>query len=733
MEEKKFSNLKGIVDTIIYKNETNGFTVLVLDADGEPVTVVGEIGNVEEEEELNLTGEYIEHPKFGPQFKAQLCEAVLPSSVTAIRKYLDSGVIKGVGPVLSKRIVEKFGEDTFEIFENFPERLREVEGITANKANKIVENFNNVFGIRNLMGFMAKHSISQSFGIKAWRMLGKGAIENISENPYVLCGYGIELPFEKAEQIAEELQIPRESKNRLKSGISYVLMENSYSGHTCLPEDRLCEICCRLLEIDLDLYNEILEEEIENQNLIRYTKNDRNYIYLREYFLAEDFIKKRMQYMKQSLYNNNIDFDEVIKINEKENDIVYEKTQKEAISIALSNGFMILTGGPGTGKTTTLNAIISLYEQQGLRVAITAPTGRAAKRVSDLTGYEAKTIHRLLDIQPSDGDKFNFVHDDMNLLDYDAIIIDEMSMVDVLLFESFLKAMPLSCNLIMVGDSDQLPSVGAGNLLKDLIESEIVPCVKLNQIFRQAKESAIVTNAHLINKGEMIDLSSKDKDFFFLQRLDFESVSKTVIELQKDRLPNKYLYDSVNDIQVLCPTRKGPVGVIELNKSLQQALNPVNKNFAEVKTVNYIFRVNDKVMQMKNNYDIKWQKDGEKGSGIFNGDIGIIKGIDKSSENITIDFDGRVCHYNYAMLENLDLAYATTVHKSQGSEFEVVILPLLGGYDKLYFRNLFYTAVTRAKKMLIIVGSSKRVKFMIDNDKRTYRYTCLKSMLMEDN
>jgi len=729
MKEKQLSHIEGSVDSIIYKNEANGYAILTLDAGGEPITVVGVMGNVDEGEELSLTGEYINHQKFGQQFKAHLCERALPNSAVAIQKYLASGVIKGVGPVLAKKIVKHFGDSTLDILENQSERLSEVEGITPRKALKILDEFKKVYGIRTLMMQLSKYSVSPSFGVRAWKHWGKNALDMLKTNPYVLCSFGIELPFSKAEEIALDLNIPKDSENRITAGISWVLAENAFSGHTCLPYNKLRDTACAMLEVDEDTFDKVLAHQIESQNLVEYEKNNRKFIFLREYFVAENFISKRFSYMKKSLYNNKIDFNEVIDIDEKQNGIKYETLQRKAIIDALSMGFMVLTGGPGTGKTTTLNAIISLFEQQGMQVFIAAPTGRAAKRISDLTGYEAKTIHRMLDIEPSDGDRFKFVHNETNLLDCDVIIIDEMSMVDTLLFDSLLRAMPLSCRLVMVGDSDQLPSVGAGNLLKDLIESNIVPVVKLKEIFRQAEQSSIITNAHKIIKGEIPDLSKKDNDFFFFQRLEFENSVDTIVDLCKTRLPKAYKYSPIDDIQILSPTRKGPVGVVELNKRLQSELNPPSKEILELKMPNYIFRENDKVMQTKNNYDIAWERGEEKGTGIFNGDIGTIIEVNKTASTVKIDFEGRICLYNLAMLENLELAYAITVHKSQGSEFNVVIIPIIGGYDKLYFRNLLYTAVTRAKKLLIIVGSTKRFEFMIENNRRANRYSCLKKML----
>ncbi len=743
MRKEQLCRLEGSVDSVVYKNEANGFAVLTLDAGGEPVTVVGEIGNVDEGEELSLTGEYINHQKFGMQFKAHLCERTLPSSAAAIQKYLASGVIKGIGPVIAKKIVQQFGENTFDILENTPERLCDIDGLTKRKCIKISEEFKRVFGIRSLMMYLSKFAVSPSVGVRAWKKWGELSLGIISKNPYALCCYEIELSFEKAEEIAFELSIPKDSENRIKAGIFTILIENAFSGHTCLPLDRLKLKTCELLEIKGEDFDKVFEEECDEQKLVKYIKGNRAFVYLREYYVADDYIANRIAVMNRLMFNNNINFDEVINIDEHQNGIKYESLQRLAINQALSKGLMILTGGPGTGKTTTLNAIISLFEQQGESVLIAAPTGRAAKRISDLTGYDARTIHRMLDMQikpenkndehSSEAGRFRFVHNESNPLDCDVMIIDEMSMVDTLLFEALLRAMPLGCKLIMVGDSDQLPSVGAGNLLKDLIESKAVPVVALKEIFRQAQNSSIVMSAHRIIKGELPDISKKDSDFFFIQRLDFESATQTVIGLVKDRLPKAYGFSAIDDIQVLSPTRKGPLGVTELNKKLQSELNPPSKQLSELKMFHYTFREGDKVMQTKNNYDIVWKRDDENGSGIFNGDIGRIIEVSRASETVKIDFDGRICIYNSAMLENLELAYAVTVHKSQGSEFDAVILPIFGGYDKLYFRNLLYTAVTRAKKLLVIVGSVKRLEYMVENNRRMCRYSCLRDMLEKEN
>ena len=723
--------IKGTVDSVTYRNDDNGFGVIVLDYGGDPLNVVGELGNVEEGEDLELTGSFTNHPKFGEQFKAEICIRSLPVEASAIQRYLAGGVVKGIGPVLAKKIVAKFGDKTLEIMESEPERLAEVEGITPIKAKSYAEEFEKVIGFRTLLMYFTDAKIPAVYGIRAWKKYGESALMLIDRNPYILCSYGIELPFLKAEEIARDKGIPEDSAFRLSAGVKYILEENADAGHTCLPQDKLTDLAARLLRVELSDVTSAIDKEAEEENLYIYYKKDRPFVMLRDYYIAEDYIARRLAMMNSLSYDTRINYDEVIDIAERENGIFYADKQREAINTALSKGFMVLTGGPGTGKTTTLNAIISLYEQQGMKPLICAPTGRAAKRASDLTGYEAKTIHRLLGVKAG-GEIAGFEHNENNLLDCDAVIVDEMSMVDSLLFEALLRAIPIDCKLIMVGDSDQLPSVGAGNVLHDIIESKTVPVISLTEIFRQALESAIVTNAHKIVRGEMPELDNS-KDFFFLQRLDFEPAAELTVDLCETRLPKAYGLDPITDIQVLSPTRKGPLGTVELNKRLQSALNPPSRQKSEIKTFLYTFRTGDKVMQTKNDYEIEWKKGDEKGAGIFNGDIGVITRLNRLLGEIVIDFDGRVASYNVGMLENVELAYAATVHKSQGSEFDAVILPILGGYDKLYFRNLLYTAVTRAKKYLVIVGSKKRLEFMIGNNRRMNRYTCLRQMLIEES
>ncbi len=731
--ETKMTTISGTVDSVTYRNDDNGFAVAVLDYEGSPLTIVGSMGNVEEGEELELTGSFGTHPKFGNQFKVEACVRRLPVKAAAIQRYLAGGVVKGIGPVIARKLVKAFGDETLEILERQPERLSEVDGITPTKAQAFSDEFNRVMGFRSILSYFASCNIPAVYGVRTWRKYGVKALDLIDENPYILCSVGIELSFVRAEEIAREKGVPPDSYNRISAGIRYILTENSFAGHTCLPKDRLVETAVKLLKTYSDIIERTVTQDLSDEILYIYIKDERPYVMLKEYFTAEDYISRRLAIMNSLAYDTGINYDEVIDIAEEENNIVYEEKQRAAINAALSKGFMVLTGGPGTGKTTTLNAIISLLEQQGLKVMICAPTGRAAKRVSDLTGYDAKTIHRLLGVKPGSDEYLAFEHNENNPLDCDAVVIDEMSMVDTLLFESLLRALSINCKLIMVGDSDQLPSVGAGNVLHDIIKSRTVPVIALTEVFRQAQTSAIITNAHKIVRGEMPDLKETTKDFFFMQRLDFESCAALTVDLCLNRLPKAFGYSPTADIQILSPTRKGPLGTVELNKRLQAEINPAHRDKSEIKTLTYTFRVGDKVMQIKNDYDLEWTKDDEKGTGIFNGDIGIILKLNRILGTMEIDFEGRICSYGTQSLDNLELAYAATVHKSQGSEFDAVIIPVLGGYDMLYFRNLLYTAVTRAKKLLVIVGSAKRLEFMINNNRKMNRYTCLCSMMREDS
>jgi len=731
--ENELVKISGTVEGIVYKNPSNGYVILELDFNNTLITVVGEIGDVDEGEELSLEGEYVNNPKYGVQFKALICERKMPETAHAIQKYLSSGVIKGIGPALAKNIVDVFGEKSLEIIENNPEQLAKVKGFTKKRVETVRQELQRVFGMRKLMDYLKDFGISPAIAIKAWKKWGQFSIDIIKDNPYALCDFGVDLDFVKADEIAGKLEYPSDNPNRIKAGITYILNENAKSGHTCLPTDTLQKTACEFLDISEEDFYKALEQEYNEANLIEYEKNNRCFTYLSDYYIAENYIVSRLSAMKAFFLDSGTEFDNAIDLVEEENGIKYEGLQRKAISLALSKGFLILTGGPGTGKTTTLNAIISLYEQQGLKAVIAAPTGRAAKRISDLTGYTAKTIHRLLEVAYDDGSGvMKFIHNEQNTLDCDVLIVDEMSMVDTLLFAELLRGIKLSCKLILVGDSDQLPSVGAGNLLKDIIDSKTMTVVQLTEIFRQARESCIVTSAHRIVNGEMPDLDNSSKDFFVLQRNDEQTTIETIVNLYKHRLPKAYKYNPTTDIQIISPSRKGTAGTVEINKRIQLEINPPKLGKNEIRGPVYIFRENDKVMQTRNNYDIVWKKDDEVGTGVYNGDIGVITEIRKREGIIAIDFEGKIVEYTTDMLEQLELAYAITVHKSQGSEFPAVIFSIVGVSNKLYYRNLLYTAVTRAKEILIIIGTPEMLETMIENKRKTLRYSCFKDMLRKE-
>lgn len=728
----ELEHLQGTVESVIFYNESNGYVVLELDAEGQLVTATGEMGEISEGETLLLEGNFVTKAKYGRQFQASVCRRKLPQSAIAIEKYLASGVIKGVGRKLAAKLVEAFGENTLEIFENEPHRLQEVSGVTPKKAEEILHSFQQTFAIQSLMSWLANYSIPAGLTVKIWKKWGSFAKEIILENPFQLCVPAIGLDFPKVNQLAQQLGMPPDSLCRVAAGMIYVLEENALSGHTCLPTELLEGMVCRALEVDSVTFYTALEQEYRDGRLAKYLKNQRPFTFIKDYYRAEEYIAQRMAISTAFLAGEPVDeeiLDTAIGIAEEESGIIYEDIQRSAIKTALSKGVVVLTGGPGTGKTTTVNAILSLMEQQGMRVMLAAPTGRAAKRMEELTGHSTSTIHRLLIPAFSGDGSLAFTHNESNPLACEAVIIDEMSMVDCLLFEALLRALRLNCRIVMVGDSDQLPSVGAGNLLGSLISSSTIPVIRLNRIFRQASGSAIITNAHRIVHGEMPELTQKNSDFFFLQRLDEGSLTADLLDLYRKRLPATYGFNPLEDIQILCPSRKGAVGVVELNKALQALMNPTVPGRGEINGKLYQYRVGDKVMQIKNNYDLAWVRDGEPGNGIFNGDIGYIRAIHKRGGIMTVDFEGRIADYGPELTDQLELAYAITVHKSQGSEFKAVILPLLGGFSKLSYRNLLYTAVTRAKNLLIILGSSLVVKQMVSNDKRTRRYSCLTDLL----
>ncbi len=730
MAETEILHIEGVVEQVLFCHAENGYTVLDLNADGSMITVVGELGEVEEGERLLVDGSYTNHPRFGVQFKAQYWERKLPADALNIQRYLASGAIKGIGPSLARKIVECFGDRTLEIMEKEPTRLTEIRGISPKKCEDIAAEVQQIFALRSLMQFFTQYDIRSKYAMRAYQHWGAEAMRLLTADPYLLCSPGIELDFQKADAVAMGMHFARNAPQRIQAGMVYILNYNAGSGYTCLPLDRLKPKTCEYLQVSEEEFDKTYLDALQEQTIYVYEKNGRDFVYLEDYYIAERYIADRVGViMDFSAKEDTIDYSSMIEAQEKDRNMQYASLQREAIQMALSRGMFILTGGPGTGKTTTLNAIISLYEKQGFRVMIAAPTGRAASRASDLTGYEARTIHRMLSVEYDMSGNMRFLHHEKNPLDCDVMVVDEMSMVDVLLFEKLLRALRLGCKLILVGDCDQLPSVGAGNLLRDLIDSGRVPVVSLREIFRQAKKSSIVTNAHKILQGEYPDLTLKDNDCFFFQRLQPETALELILELTKTRLPKAYGYSSMEDIQVITPSRKGAMGVVELNQRLQEALNPPSPKLPQVRSVLYTFREGDKVMQIKNNYDIIWHKDGGSGTGIFNGDIGYILSINRQTQEVVTDFEGRRAVYPFDQLDQLELAYAITVHKSQGSEFQAVVIPLLGGFPRLYYRNLLYTAVTRARKLLILIGSQKVIYQMVDNNRRMNRYTCLRAML----
>lgn len=727
-------HIEGTVEGVMFRNEQNGYAVIELSTGGELITVVGEIGEVDEGEQLILEGNYVNHPRFGTQFSAQYCERKLPADAVNIQKYLASGAIKGIGPSLARKIVDVFGADTLEIMEKEPTRLLEIRGISPKKCENIAAEVKEIFALRSIMTFLSQYGIRSKYAMRVYQKYGSGGRDMICANPYLLCSSGIDIEFRRVEKLAHDMHITPASPDRVAAGIEFILAHNTKNGYTCLPLEKLEPKATEYLGISQKVFYEVYQQELSEGNLCEYIKGEYEYVYLPEYYRAERYIADRIRVLRDfSTMDELSKYEKMIDEEQLRHRITYEKLQREAIATALSRSIMIMTGGPGTGKTTTLNAIISLYEKQGCRVMIAAPTGRAAQRISDLTGYHAKTIHRLLEVEFDMSGETRFKHNEKNPLLCDVVVVDEMSMVDVLLFESLLRALRLGCKVILVGDSDQLPSVGAGNLLGDLIASNIVPVIALKQIFRQAQESCIITNAHKIINGQYPDLSRKDADFFFFQRLTPDKVTELLIQLMKERLPKAYGFSPTENIQVITPSRKGILGVVELNRLLQQVLNPPKHGVSEVKSMLYTFREGDKIMQMKNNYDLIWHKDGEEGQGIFNGDIGKILSINRHSGEAVVEFDMRRVVYPFEMLEQLELAYAVTVHKSQGSEFDAVIMPILDGFPKLYYRNLLYTAVTRAKKLLITIGSQKKIYDMVDNNRRTKRFTCLTHMLSNNN
>ena len=731
MQEEQLLEISGSVEQIVFRNEKNGYTILEINDGRELVTAVGSMPWVSVGEELRIMGIWVRHPTFGTQFKVEAFERYKPATASAILKYLSSGAVKGIGPSLAAQIVEAFGENTLEVMEKEPERLASIKGISAAKARKFSHEIQRAHGIREAMVRLGSYGISPEEALRIWKQYGPQCTDLIQENPYYLCEDGVDIDFSRVDTIAASMERPQDDNGRIRAGIVYVLKHNVKNGHTCLPADKLCAVAVSLLGVEPDLVSGNLEELCNEQSLISLWVGEQEMIFLPRYFRSELYIAERIDMAIKFPAQSIGGADEYIARLEQEFGMEYAALQKQAIREALSKGMLILTGGPGTGKTTTLNAVIRLLEMKGEKVLLAAPTGRAAKRMSELTGREAKTIHRLLQVNWDENDKPVFSKNEKDLLECDAIVLDELSMVDVSLFEALLRAMPMGCRLIMVGDCDQLPSVGSGNVLGDLIASGRIPVVQLNEIFRQSMQSLIVTNAHRIIAGQPPELAVRSSDFFFLPCGEPESLSRLIVDLCARRLPASYGYSPYTDIQVLAPGRKGEVGTNELNKKLQAVINPPEKGKKEIALNGTLFREGDKVMQIKNDYDLPWTKaDGTMGEGIFNGDLGILLEIDRRSSSLTVQMDDRLVVYETETAGNeLELAYAMTVHKSQGSEFQAVIIPMVPGPSQLYYRNLLYTAITRAKSLLILAGTKETIYRMVENNRKTKRYTGLLTFL----
>ena len=723
--------IQGIVENVVFHNSTNYFTVIEVNIKGEIVTAVGTLSELAAGEEVILHGTWGAHEVFGRQFRITSCERSLPDTTAKLYRYLASGAVKGIGPKTALKIIERFGEKSFEVLESEPEKLAVINGISKQKALDISTEFNRQNAMRKIMIELENYGITPSECTAIYKYFGANALKLIRDNPYILCGNVNGFSFERAEKLVSSMGVAPDESCRNSAGLVHIIKHNLYNGHTCIPRRKLYTPAKALLGIAEEKTDETIDYLISTRQLISSSVKGEEFLYIPDIYMAEIAIADRMKSIIKfpPSFIKTLE-DDIGKI-ERENDIFYADKQKEAIITAATKGLLILTGGPGTGKTTTVKGIIDIFERKHIDVLLCAPTGRAAKRMSELTGYDAKTIHRLLEVEWDGNDKPVFRRNAESPLSAGAVIIDEMSMVDVELFASLLDALPIGCRIVLVGDSDQLPSVGPGNVLNDLVDSGILPVVCLTEIFRQAQKSLIVMNAHRIMAGELPQLGVSDSDFFFMRREDVFAASDTVVQLVAKRLPDAYGFSPLDDIQVLCPSRKGDLGTVNLNRRLQAVLNPAHRTKNELKTSGgRIFREGDRVMQIKNNYDIPWKKGSEEGEGIFNGDIGILKKINYAAGVMKIEFDDRVAEYPADNLAELELAYAITVHKSQGSEYPVVIIPIVDCPPMLMYRNLLYTGVTRAKKILVLVGIEDKIYSMASNNKQNKRYSSLKDFLL---
>ena len=724
--------IQGAVSAVVYQNYENGYCVLRLNVGGgQNVTVVGTIPLPTVGERLMVTGKWSSHPSYGRQFEAEFLERMLPQTAMEILSYLSSRVVKGIGPKMAGRIVEHFGAETLQIMERQPQRLAEVAGISPERARSIGEEFRLQVGMRQLMEFFALHHLPAELAVRCYKLYGENTIELLYDDPYLLMDEGLDAPFGAVDRFAIELGVAGDDPRRVEAGILFELNYNLTGGHSFLPEQKLTAATAQLLSVEQETVGQGIGRLLEAQRLVRQRLAGITVIYLPQLYEAECYCTQRLLAFGASQFPEPPGLDRKIRKIAKQSQMEYSAQQEQAIREAATSGLLLITGGPGTGKTTILNGILELLGQMQLRCLLAAPTGRAAKRLTEVTGEEASTIHRLLEatIDPASGDMV-FIRDEDNPLKADAVIVDEMSMVDVQLLYALLKAIPGNKRLILVGDPDQLPPVGPGFPFSDMLRSGVLPTVRLTEIFRQAQQSLIVMNAHRVNQGQLPDLKTVNSDFFFMRRGNEEGVSSLIRDLCTTRLP-KNMGIPPEQIQVLSPTRKGGVGTMSLNKMLQAALNPPAADKKERAFGEFIFREGDRVMQIRNNYDIVWKKtDGSAvGTGIFNGDVGTIRTIDPQAESLCIVFDDREAEYDFTQLNELEPAYAMTVHKSQGSEYRAVILTVWNGSPYLLSRSILYTAITRARDLLILVGREETVAVMTQNASKNRRYTGLKLRL----
>lgn len=728
--------IEGVVDSVVFRNEENSYTICRIKSEKEIVTVVGSIPYINEGQEYRIDGEWTVHPKFGKQFKLETICEIIPTTTSGIEKYLASGVIEGIGKVTAKKIVDFFGEETLKIMDSSIERLAEIPGIGKKKIDTITKSYLEQRVTKDIVMFFQGYGITVNMAMKIYKKFGVSCISLVKDNPYILTDYISGIGFKTADAIAKSLGVEKDSLFRIKSGISYIINEFCAMGNTFIPLEKLTAKGITLLEIsnekmDEGIYELILDGKIKIEQVDEVAA-----VYNMSYLYLEMSVTKKIIELATTKYDKlTLDIDLEIRSFEKNAEFRLAQSQREAVEGAFLNGIEVITGGPGTGKTTIINCIVSIFENLGLKVFMAAPTGRAAKRMAEATGREAKTIHRLLEIGKYNEDALDEIENETSNIECDVLVVDEASMIDIGLMNALLKAMQLGTRLIIVGDVDQLPSVGPGNVLRDIIESEAVKVVRLNEIFRQGQESMIVQNAHLINEGKMPILNSKNSDFYLERAADSDIMMEKIIGLVKTRLPkfNKS-WDSIKDIQVLSPMRKGDMGIDNLNIELQKVLNPKSKEKAEKELREVVFRVGDKVMQIKNNYTLEWYKKNtsEEGKGVFNGDVGYITDIDEEENTVTVSFeDDKIVEYEESDLDEITLAYAVTIHKSQGSEFPVVVMPMFMGPPLLMNRNLLYTGITRAKKLVVLVGNTQVVEFMKNNNRSFERYSGLKWRIRE--